>query len=350
MKPFTTSLGAEETILLLRNIGVMLKAGVPLARALSIAESDSSKRMRAVIKHVRLNIEMGRALADAMATAPRRFPPLSVNLVRTGELSGTLEESLDAIVRHLRAAQELKHKIRAAMMYPFFVLIAIGGLGLSLGIFVLPKLIPIFESLDMDLPWSTRLILWLAEFFGAYGLWVGFGTFVAAAVVLTLLSLERTKPLIHRLLLSLPYIRRIQINAGVAEFGATLSTLLKSSLPLKAALEATAHATRNRVFRAAIFQMIPHVTGGVTLAESIRKTGKLFPSMATTLIAVGEESGSLETTMDYIGSTYESEVDYAVKNLTTALEPMLLIGIGLIVGFTVISIITPLYNVTGGLQ
>lgn len=350
MNLFTPAMGPEEIILLLRNLGVMLKAGVPLSRSLSIVEGDAPKRKRAVIAHLRQSVEAGRPLAQAMETSPRRFPPLAINLVRTGELSGTLEESLAAIVQRMRAAQDLKQKIRGALMYPAFVLIAIVGLGLSVGILVLPKLIPLFESLNMDLPWSTRAILWVARFFKAYGIWTGVGGAMFCGFLIVVSSAQSTKPLVHRFLLSLPLLRTIQINACVAEIAGTLSTLLQSGIALPAALEATAKAVRNRVFRAAILRMIPRVSAGQTLAASVRGEGRLFPTMAGTLIAVGEESGTLAQTMEYIATSYEAEVDHSVKNMTTALEPMLLIGIGLIVGFTVISIITPIYNVTSGVQ
>lgn len=348
MKFFTRSIGTEEIILLLRNIGVMLKAGVPLARGLTILEGDVPKRRRAVITHLRESVEKGQELAQAMETAPRRFPPLAVNLVRAGELSGTLEESLRAVVKHLRTSQDLKRKIRGAMMYPLFVLIAIVGLGLSVGIFVLPKLIPMFESLHVHLPLSTRILLLLARLFKVHGIVAGIAAALLFGVLLIVNTAERTKPLVQRFLYALPYIRKIQINAAIAEFAATLATLIRSGIPLLVALEATGKAMQNRMFRRAILQLLPHIAAGETFANSIRTTSKLFPLMVVTLISVGEESGTLTQTMEYIGVTYEAEVDNAVKNFTTALEPILLIGIGLIVGFTVFAIITPIYDITGG--
>lgn len=348
MKLFTRSIGAEEMILLLRNIGVMLKSGVPLARALGILEGDVPKRRRAVITHLKESVEKGLPLAQAMETSPRRFPPLAINLVSAGELSGTLEGSLVAIVKHLRASQDLKRKIRGAMMYPLFVLIAIIGLGLSVGIFVLPQLIPLFESLHVDLPLSTKIILWLAKFFKANGVLAGIGAVLLFGMLVMVNTAQRTKPLMQRFLYSLPYIHTIQINAGIAQFATTLSTLLQSGIPLLTALEATGRAMQNRTFQKAVATLLPHIAAGETFSESIRATGKLFPLLTVTLISVGEESGTLAQTMEYIGVTYEAEVDNSVKNFTTALEPILLIGIGLIVGFTVFAIITPIYNITGG--
>lgn len=342
------SVGSKEIILLFRSISIMLRAGVSLLRILSVLEADAPKRTRRIITHLRNGVETGRPLAEALETSPRRFPPLAVNLVRAGEQSGSLVESLTAIVKHLRASEELKHKIRNAMMYPLFVLIAITGLGLSVGILVLPKLIPLFESFDVELPWTTRVILWIAKFFEVHGVLAGITAVVCGFFGFIVYSSERTKPFVQQFFSSLPYIRKLSINAGVAEFAGTLGTLLRNGITLPVALEATAKAMRNRAFRKKIFEIIPSVNAGATFSSSLRKTGKFFPSMALTLITVGEESGTLAQTLEYIAISYEEEVDTSLKNLTTALEPMLLIGIGIIVGFTVLAIITPIYDITGG--
>lgn len=347
---FLSALGTADTILLLRNLGVMLKAGVPLVRALSIYEGDTPKRTRRVVSHLRQSVEAGHSLAEAMETAPRLFPPLAVNLVRTGELSGTLQESLATIVRHLQKAQDLKRKIRGAMMYPCFVLVAIGGLGLSVGTLVLPDLIPLFESLDVELPWTTKTLLWVAGVFDEHGTLITLSVLSGIMGIFLISRLEATKPLLHRFFLMIPYVGAVQTQATLAQVTATLGTLLKSGIPLQEGLRATAGATGNRVFRRALLQALPGIEAGHTLSETLRRSGKLFPGMTVTMISIGEESGTLASTMDYLADSYEGEVDFAVKNLTTALEPLLLIGIGLIVGFTVLSIITPIYDVTGSVQ
>lgn len=340
-------LGTKKVILLLRNMSVMLKAGVPLVRVLTILEGDTPKRKRAVITYLRNSVETGRPLTEAMENSTAGFPPIAINLVRTGELSGTLEKSLQAIVKHLCAAQELKHKIRAAMMYPMFVLIAMTVMGLSVGIFVLPKLIPLFDSLNVALPLNTRVILWCARMFSEYGLWISLTFIIAGCVIFAAFTAELTKPLVQRFVGCIPYIRTLQRNACITEFASTLATLLDSGIPLTDALDSTAKAMLNRNLRTVIFEMIPRINAGETLGETIGKSGKLFPHIVTTLVTVGEESGTFVKTMEYIGEIYQAELDNSIKTMTTAMEPILLLIVGSIVAFTVLGIITPIYNVTG---
>ncbi len=340
------ALGTNKIILLLRNISVMLKAGVPLVRVLTILEGDTPKRQRGVITHLRQNAETGKPLAETMESSTAGFPPIVINLVRTGEFSGTLEKSLEAIVKHLTAAQELKRKIRSAMMYPLFVFIALAMMGLAVGIFVLPKLIPLFASLNVELPFNTRVILWCAHMFSNYGLWIGLGAIGAGSLAFTAFTAERTKPLVQALIGLIPFVRGLQQNAYIAEFASTLSTLLDSGIPLTSALDSTANAMRNRVLRKTVMTMIPQIAAGQTLGETVGKYPKIFPHLVMTLVTVGEESGTFVKTMEYIGELYQSELDNSIKAMTQAMEPMLLIFIGSIVAFTVLGIITPIYNVT----
>ncbi len=343
-------LKTKEFLTMLRNLSVTLKAGLPLVRALTLLESDGRPKIRRVFNHLRRSVETGMTLADAMESAPYIFPPLSVNLVRAGELSGTLQRNMEEIVVHLQKSQELARKIKSAMLYPTFVLVALFGLGLSVGTFVLPQLIPLFDSLDVKLPITTQFILWMAKFFGAYGL-VFTPSFVLGIIILVfIVRMERVKPFMHRLYLHIPLIRSIQKNAAVAQITRTLSTLLKSGIPIVDAVEATAKATANYVYRDVMLSIKPRIQEGTSLGQSLRATGKLFPEITITLIDVGEATGTLSETLAFIADYYEDEVDYAVKNLTTALEPILLIFIGIIVGTFVLSIITPIYDVTSSVQ
>ncbi len=347
---FRRRLKNKEFLTMLRNLSVTLKAGLPLVRALTLLESDGHPRTRRIFNHLRRSVETGMTLADAMESAPYIFPPLSVNLVRAGELSGTLQRNMAEIVIHLQKSQELARKIKAAMLYPTFVLVALFGLGLSVGTFVLPQLIPLFDSLDVQLPISTQVILLMAKFFNAYGLIFTPALVVMIAAFIFLIRTERMKPIMHRIYLHIPLIRSIQKNAAVAQITRTLSTLLKSGIPIVDAVDATAKATGNYVYRDVMLSIKPRIQEGTSLGQALRSSHKLFPEITITLIDVGEATGTLSDTLAFIADYYEDEVDYAVKNLTTALEPLLLIFIGIIVGTFVLSIITPIYDVTSSVQ
>lgn len=340
-------LPTTETILFLRNIAVILKAGVPLPKALAIIEEDSPRRMRPLLQYLRRTVEAGRGFAEALETAPRTFPALVVSLVRVGELGGTLQGNLEEIVKHLRKADDLKRKIRSASLYPTFVLIAVVGLVMAMGMLVLPRLTPVFESIGITLPWTTRVLLAVAKFFETYGVLFTMGMVGGLTLIFFLTRLEAVKPFFHIILLRIPLIGKVLRLAAVAQATGTLATLLRSGIPLPQALAAVASTTSNRVYRRILRNALPLVQSGHTLSEGLRLYRWEIPPMATMLIEIGEQTGTLETALDELATNYETEVDRAVRDMTTAIEPLLLIIIGGIVGFTVIAIITPIYEVTG---
>lgn len=344
--PFFSAIGTADVILLMRNLAMTLEAGVPVTQGLAMFEADSRGTRRQVIAHLRATVESGQTLAHAMETSPLSFPPIAIHLVQVGEMSGTLSQNLTTLVAHLRRVQDLRRKIRTAMMYPTFVLVACLGLGLSIGTIVLPQLMPLFESLDVELPLQTKILMWVAEYFRVYGIITSISVAASLMALFALSRMETFKPLFHRFFLMIPLIGAIQLKTAIAQFSSALSVLLKSGVAVREALPAVALAVENRIIRRAILDAIPVVEGGSTLVDGLRASGRLIPGMTCSLVGIGEETGSLAETLEYIASYYQSEVDYAIKNLTTTLEPALLIVIGVLVGFTVMAIITPLYDVT----
>jgi type IV pilus assembly protein PilC len=351
MKIFgTPKVGITEAQLLLRNLAVTLRAGVPLAKGLRTFEEDSPRNRKVLITHLRKRIEQGNTLADSMESAPKQFPPIAINLVRTGEMGGSLPESLEAVSTHLQKMLELKRKIRSAMMYPTFVLVAVLGLGISIGTLVLPKLIPLFETLDIELPWTTRLLLFVAHFLENYGIILGAVILVGMIGLYSITRMESFKPYWHRFMLYIPFIGNVQKQASAAQICASMGTLLGSGIPIRDAIPAAALSTENRVFRQALMDTAPVIESGRTFSEGLRQSGNIFPMMSKALVEVGEETGTLTETLSYLSDYFDAEVDYAVKNLTNALEPILLILVGLIVGGVVMAIITPIYDVTSSIR
>ncbi|MEI8230148.1 MAG: type II secretion system F family protein [Candidatus Peregrinibacteria bacterium] len=342
-------IGLPDVIVLMRNLSMTLRAGIPMLQALTLFEADARGSRKAVITHLRKSVEAGQPFSAAMASSAHPFPQIAIHLVQVGELSGTLQENLAALIGHLQRVLDLRRKIRSAMLYPMFVLVACLGLGLSVGTIVLPELLPVFSSLDVVLPLSTRILIVVAGFFKVYGMLTAF---LAAFVVVLLFiasRLEFFKPWFHRFTLWIPYVRTVQKQTAVAQFTGTLGILLKSGVAVREAIPAAAEAVENRLFRRAIKRSMVIVEGGRTLSEGLRTSGSLFPDMTLSLIGIGEETGTLDDTLEYLATYYQGEVDYAIKDLTTALEPVLLITIGIFVGFTVMAIISPLYDVTGSL-
>ncbi len=337
-------INAKDLVAVLRSLSVTLHAGVPLVKSLGMLEAGQSKK--GFIRHLRVSVEKGTTLADAMDTSPKTFPAIAVSLVRVGELSGTLQENIESIVRHVRKSTELKRKIKEAMTYPVIVLVAMFGVAMSVGMFVLPQLRPLFETLDVELPWTTRVLMQGSVFFENYGFVFIAGVVAGVFVISMILKMEIVKPVTHRIMLRFPLLRGIQRNNAVAQIAETLSTLLKSGIPLIDAIPVTAGVINNRIYRRGLIRLIPVIQEGNTLSIGLKRRSDLFPAMMMTLIEIGETTGTLADTLTFISEYYEEEVEYSIKKLTTAIGPVMLMIIGVLASVFIMSILTPLYNLT----
>jgi type IV pilus assembly protein PilC len=345
LKLLRPTLKAKILITLLRSLSVTLRAGVPILQALAMLKAADGRRA-GLVTHLHTSLETGKTLAEAMETAPAAFPPLAVSLVRVGELSGTLQQNIESVVKHVRKTTELKRKIKEAMMYPCIVLAAMAGVGAAIGLFVLPQLRPLFESLDVDLPATTRLLMRASGFLEAHG--TTFLASVGASLLglLLVLRLEAVKPLTHRMTLRIPLVGRIQRNNAIAQITETLALLLRSGIPILDAIPVTASVTANRVFRKGMTGTLPLLHEGNPLSKGIGARPDLFPPMVSTLIEIGEATGTLADTLGFIAACYEDEVDYSIKALTTAIGPVMLIFIGVLATVFIMSVLTPLYSLT----
>lgn len=345
MKLFRKRMKAKDLVTLLRSLSVTLRAGVPILQSLAMLQSGEAKK-GGLITHLHSSLEKGMTLAEAMETAPVAFPGLAIALVRAGELSGTLQQNVESVVRYVRKTTELQRKIKEAMMYPCIVLAAMVGVGLSVGMFVLPQLRPLFESLDVDLPVTTKALMRISVFFENYGILFIIGMAVFVVIALWVMRRETIKPFTHRLFLKIPLIKTIQRNNAIAQMTETLATLLQSGIPILEAIPVTANVTTNRVYRAGLLQVLPLMQEGNPLSLGIRNHPNLYPAMMATLIEIGETTGTLAETLSFISSYYEEEVDFSVKNLTTAIGPVMLMFIGVLATIFIMSVLTPLYNLT----
>lgn len=341
---------SSDILLLTKHLAVTLKSGLTLVEGLEMLEAQSVGKLKKVLGELLEILRTGQAFHVALSRYPRYFSSLYINLVKTGEASGTLEESLHHLAKQLKKAHDLSQKIKSAMMYPLIILVAVVGLGFSVAIFVLPQILPLFRTLDVELPLSTRVLLKVAELFQNRGGWIFLSTLVAGFLFAGLTKLQPVKPLLHGLLLQIPVVKEILKKINLERFTRILGTLLESGMPLDQSLRITVDATNNQVYKKAIAAFIPVVEKGSPLAEGLKNYPVLFPKLVTQMIAMGERTGNLEHTLNYLNEFYESEVDNTMKNLSTILEPALLIFIGLIVGGVAISILGPIYKITGNLR
>lgn len=333
-----------------RHLSIMLKSGLPITEALEIVIDSNTGKFKKVIKDVLAAVRSGYSISSSLERYPKVFSKLFINAVRAGEISGTLEDSLENVANQLDKEKEIVSKIKGAMVYPIIILVASFLLGTLMTFFVLPKITPIFTSLKVNLPWSTKLLISFSTFVQESGL-IFFGATIFTIIFLFwILRQKFVRPVTHWILLKMPLIGKVNRNTSIVRFTRSLGILLKSGLSIDEALKTTREMVNNQYYSNALTKISASIGKGSRLSEELIQYEKLFPVMGIKMIRVGEESGNLEETLEYLSKFYEIEVDNDIKTLSTFIEPALLLFIGLVVGFLAISIITPIYSITDGLK
>ena len=338
-----------DRVILTKHLSIMLKAGVSLDEALRIAELQAKGKLRPVLASVRASVEAGERLADSLAKHPKVFSEYYVNMVRAGEESGNLSGNLEQLSKRFSKDFDLRQKALSAMFYPLLVLAMTGGLGALIAFYVLPRLIPLFNSFNFALPLPTKILLLISQVVTAYGVWiaVGLGTFVVLSVVIG--RTKPAKPIVDWLLLHLPVLRQINLPLNLSRFSMVLGSLLQCGMPIDAALGVTKQVIGNYYFQRIIEQAKKHVADGEPFSSSLIGSEDLIPPFVYRMIEIGDETGKTEDILFYLADFYEAELDATLKNLSTLIEPALLIAIGASVLFVALSIITPIYNFVGSI-
>ncbi len=340
----------KERMIFVKQMHAAVRAGYNTSQALELAQSQSKGRLKQVLETAAKDVEHGAYLHESLGKFKKYFPPLFLNLIKTGELSGSLEENLKQLMVILEKDMDFKHKLRSAMMYPVFILVAVIGLGLAIALFVLPSLIPLFGSMDVELPLSTRVLLWFAEWFEAYGTLIFF-TFLGLIIALIILFRRASfKPVSHWLTLKIPIWGRLVRQLNMARFGRSVASLTRSGMPIDESLKVTASVVTNYYYQEALQAILLPVRKGQTVAEALSGHSAYFDDVFLKLLALGESTAGLEEACDNIAEYFEDEVDDTMKNLTISLEPILIIFVGLIVAFVAFSILGPIYKITGSIR
>jgi type IV pilus assembly protein PilC len=333
-----------------KHLSVMLKAGLTINEALEIAEESSKGKMKSILAKVRSGVESGNSLADSFEKYPKVFSRLFIDVTRAGEKSGSLSENLENVAMQIEKERQLVSKVKSAAAYPTVILVAAFFLALGMAYYVLPQITPLFSGLDIELPITTRMVIWFSDLMRDSGGRLLLGIFIGFSFISWLAKQKFSQPVTHWLTLHLPIISKISHNSNLARFSLTLGTLLKSGLTIDEALEITKRTVPNYYYRKFLTLVGQRIERGSTMSVNLAKKRKLFPRLVTSMVHVGEESGQLDESLLYLAEYYEGEVDTATKTLTTALEPILLIVIGLVVGTLALSIITPIYEITGNVR
>ncbi len=328
-----------------RQLATMMSAGIPMVQAFEIIGNGHEKpSMQKLVLDVKASIEGGSTLHESLAKFPLYFDALFVNLVEAGEHAGALETLLDKIATYKEKTEALKKKIKKAMFYPMAVLAVAVVVSLILLIFVIPQFESLFKGFGADLPAFTQMVVNLSRFVQHQGWWLGI--VIGGSVYAFFFFLKRSRPMqlaFDRILLKFPVIGPILVKAAIARFARTLSTMFAAGVPLVEAMESVAGATGNIVYEQAVLRMKDEVATGQRLQRAMENTG-LYPNMVVQMIAVGEESGALDTMSAKVADFYEAEVDNAVDSMSSLLEPMIMAILGVLVGGMVIAMYLPIFK------
>jgi type IV pilus assembly protein PilC len=335
-----------------RQFATMINAGVSLVRCLAVLEQQTpSARMRQIIRELQTDVEAGEMLSKSMAKHPRVFDNLFIGLVRAGEVGGVLDETLERLSQFLEKIVEMRRKIKAAMTYPIIVFIVALLIVNGLVIFILPKFMEIFKEFKVDMPAMTQFLMDLSNFMRSKQ---GVITLVVAPIVIYILfrAFIRTKwgkRIWDWMKLKFPVFGKLNHNLAISRFARTLSTLLTSGVPILQAMETTAGAVNNDIVADAIMESRASIREGERIGDPLEKS-KLFPPMVVQMIAIGEETGTLDSMLGKVADYYESEVDAQLQSLASAIEPMMIVFLGFIVGFIVIAMFLPLISIISNLS
>ncbi len=328
-----------------RQLATMLAAGIPLVQAFEIVGTGhENAAMQKLIMAIKADVEGGSSLAEALAKHPLYFDDLFVNLVESGEQAGALETLLDKIATYKEKTEAIKKKIKKALTYPAAVLVVAFVVTTILLIFVIPAFEDLFQGFGADLPTFTRMVIDLSVFVRTQGWYLAI--LIGGAIAAFLYFKKRSRKMRHfldRMTLKTPIIGPIMQKAAIARYARTLSTMFSAGVPLVEALESVAGATGNIVYEEAVLRMRDEVATGQRLQQSMENTD-LFPNMVIQMIAVGEESGSLDEMSAKVADFYEDDVDNAVDNLSSLLEPLIMSILGVLVGGLVVAMYLPIFK------
>jgi type IV pilus assembly protein PilC len=341
----------NERVLFAKHLSMMIKSGMTEVESVRLLRSQvKSSGFGFILDEVISEVENGKFISAALKPFQKIFGELFINIIELGETSGTLSENLDFLSKELREAQHLRGRIRAAMIYPIILLVASIGVTLTLIFTVLPKIVPIFTRSNIKLPMTTRILINITNFVTQNWQMLLGGTVVFLITFILLMRIKTIRYGLHRIILFLPLAGKLSKNYNMANFTRTLSILLRSGIRIVQALSTSSNITTNLVYKRKLEELAERTRMGEQLYEYMEKHENLFPGTTTRMIQVGEKTGNLDDNLMYLADFYKNEVDETVKNLSSVLEPILLVFMGGIVAFVAISIITPIYGLTQTIQ
>ncbi len=343
--PKKLRISTADKLGLVSNLATMLAAGIPILEVVDSLLEDAKGNQRRFLESLKADLSQGNHVADAFAKFPRIFDNITVNLIKASEEAGTLDVTLEDLKSSIKKDSEFTDKIKGALTYPVLIMFVFAGVLLMILIVVVPKISNVFLRLNADLPLPTKMLIGLSQLVTNYTLFVALGT-VITAVLIFVLYREKKREFLHFLFM-LPLVSTLATQIDITRFARSLYLLLNAGIPIAAALELAQDVVLKKDVAKSILHCKEVVLAGSELSEGLKQAKDVFPSIMIKITEAGEKSGSLDKSMKDVAEYLDYQVDKTLKTLTTLLEPIMLIFVGVLVGGMMLSIIAPIYGLIG---
>jgi len=335
----------KDKMMFARNLSVMISSGLTISKSIrNLADQTKNKKLNQILLGIHEDIKSGTNLSDAMEKYPAVFNELFVNMVRIGETGGNLDETLNIVAVQLEKEHALMSKVRGALMYPAVIMVAMGGVGVLMLTYVLPQMTGVFKDMNVELPASTKFIIGASDIFKEHSVLVLIFMFVMVVLLRVAVKTKKGKKFISFISLRLPAINNIVIKTNCARFSRIYSSLLRSGVTSLDALKIVSNTLSNYYYKKALRDSIREIQKGVDLSKIIGDNDRIFPVLVKQMIEVGEQTGETEAILLKMAEFYEDEVNQVTKNISSIIEPILMLVMGIAVGFFAIAMLQPMYG------
>ena len=340
-------LSLKEQVLFAKRLSLLVKAGVPILKSLSLLETQAvSRANRKMFAQILRDVANGQFLFKSLSRFQGVFGDFAINVIRIGETSGSLSENLKYLAEEIEKKRMLRQKIVGALVYPVVIMIAAFSVSGLMTVYLFPKLLPVFKSLNVQLPLITRALIGISAFLLQWWLALVAVLIVCVIAFAFLMRLEAFRFRVNQMSLKIPFVGTLLMHYHLVNICRTLGNLMRSNIRILEAITITADTSTNLVYRKTLRHLHQSIAKGGNISTYLEKHPRFFPPMLSQMVAIGETTGNLSETLLYLGEMYEQELDEQTKRLSSTIEPLMMVMMGVLVGFIAISIITPIYEIT----
>lgn len=346
---FTTSIKQKDILLFFRELSTLIGAKIPIATALqTIQDQTENKKLNRIIGNIEADVRDGLSVSDSFGKHPDVFPPLTVNMIKAGELSGNLQESIDYINKNTERNYQLTSQIRGALMYPVFVILVATAIGFLTITWILPRLTDVIRELEVEIPWYTKAMIKLGDFMNAYWWAVLFCIFALSWVMYMYVKSNEGRKEWDKFQLKLPILGKLFTYVYVTRFAENFSVLIKGGIPIVKSLTIVGDVVNNSVYKNIIQLAAKDIEDGGEIGAEFFKHEEI-PLMVARMMKIGQDTGRLSQILEDVADFYQKEVNQITKNISSIIEPIIIVALGFGVGVLVFSVLLPIYNIAGQL-